>query len=355
MPHPTREDLLDRIRTLEARLDQSGLEIEALTQKERELSAILAEVPLFMMIVNHRRQVQNVSHAVLKFTHQRKEKILGLTGGEVLRCVHHLDSSQGCGFGPSCSACTVRRIVQDSIDTGQFHSKIPARLSFIGDTLDERSLLVSTAPLNTPDKQVIVFVEDVTEQDKAERALINSEQRLSKAQRIAHLGSWDWNIVSNKLIWSDEIYRIFGVDPQAFDATYETFLSFVHPDDRQLVTQAVEEALTDKKTYSINHRIIRPDGTERIVNEQAEVTFDESGTAVEMMGTVQDITEVERAHAQIKQLGGLLPICASCKKIRNDKGYWTILESYLRTHSDVEFSHGICPDCMKTLYSKYKE
>lgn len=355
MPHPTRDELLDKIRALEARLDQSGLEIEELKQKERELSTILAEAPLFMMIVNRRRQVQNVSHAILKFTHQRKEKVLGLRGGEVLRCVHHLDSSQGCGFGPDCSACTVRRIVQEAIDTGHFHSKVPAKLSFIGDTLDERSLLVSTAPLNTPDKQVIVFVEDVTEQDKAERALINSEQRLANAQKIAHLGSWDWNIVSNELVWSDEIYRIFGVSPQAFDATYEAFLSFVHPGDRELVSQAVRATLTEKKTYSINHRIIRPDGAERIIHEQAEVIFDGAGSAVQMKGTALDITEREKAQAQIKQLGGLLPICASCKKIRNDKGYWTILESYLRTHSDVEFSHGTCPDCMKTLYSEYKK
>lgn len=355
MPHTTRDELRDKIRALEARVEKSALEIKALKQKERELSTILAEIPLFMMIVNRHRQVQNVSHAVLKFTHQRKEKILGLMGGEVLRCVHHLDSSHGCGFGPACSACTIRCIVQNSIDTGHFHSKVPARISFIGDTLDERNLLVSTAPLNTADKQIIVFVEDVTEQTRAERALRKSEQRLAMAQRIAHLGSWDWNIVSDELTWSDEIYRIFGVASQAFDATYEAFLSFVHPGDRELVAQAVKMALTKKKPYSLNHRIIRPDGAERIVHEQAEATFDEAGTAVQMMGTVQDITDVERAQAQIKQLGGLLPICASCKKIRNDKGYWTILESYLRAHSDVEFSHGICPDCMKALYSKYKE
>ncbi|BCS98951.1 hypothetical protein DSLASN_45830 [Desulfoluna limicola] len=355
MPHPTRDGLLDKIRALEARLEQANLTIKDLELKAQELSTILAEVPLFMMIIDHRRQVQNVSHAILKFTHQRKENVLGLKGGEALRCVHHLDSSKGCGFGPACSACPVRSTVQDTIDTGRFHSKVPARLSFIGDTLDERSLLVSTAPLNTPDKQVLVFVEDVTEQDRAERALKNSEQRLANAQKIAHMGSWDWNIVSNELAWSDEIYRIFGVTPQAFDATYEAFLSFVHPGDRELLAQAVRTTLTEKKPYNINHRIIRPDGAERIVHEQGEVILDEAGNAVQMTGTVLDITDREQARARIKQLRGLLPICASCKKIRNDKGYWTILESYLSTHSDVEFSHGICPDCMKALYSDLKE
>lgn len=74
-----------------------------------------------------------------------------------------------------------------------------------------------------------------------------------------------------------------------------------------------------------------------------------------MLGTIQDTTELKQAQDRIKQLGGLLPICAACKKIRNDKGYWTILESYLRKHSDIEFSHGICPDCMKELYSDLKE
>jgi len=126
---------------------------------------------------------------------------------------------------------------------------------------------------------------------KSERKLRESEAKLAEAQRIAHLGHWEWDIVSNIDIWSDEIYRIFGLTPQEFSATYEAFLESVHEDDREFVQQSVDAAIKEKKPYSIDHRIVRPDGSIRFVHEEGEVTFDEDGKAVSMMGTVQDTTE----------------------------------------------------------------
>lgn len=135
------------------------------------------------------------------------------------------------------------------------------------------------------------FVTDISQRKAAEEKIRLSEARLAEAQRIARLGNWDWDIVSNTLAWSDEIYRIFGLQPREFGATYEEFLNSVHPDDRAHVQRAVDEALERGTPYSIDHRILLPDGGQRIVHEQAEVTFDGSGRALRMMGTVQDITE----------------------------------------------------------------
>ncbi|MFX1521788.1 MAG: PAS domain-containing protein, partial [Promethearchaeota archaeon] len=112
-------------------------------------------------------------------------------------------------------------------------------------------------------------------------------------------GNWDWNIQTNELHWSDEIYRIFGLAPQEFGATYEAFLNSVHPEDRELVKQSVDEALYERKPYSIDHHIVLPDGEVRIVHEQAEVTFDETGRPVRMMGTVLDITERKKLELQL--------------------------------------------------------
>jgi len=143
--------------------------------------------------------------------------------------------------------------------------------------------------------------QDITEQKRAIDALRESEKRLSEAQRIARLGNWDWNVVTNSLYWSDEIYRIFGVQPQEFGATYETFLSYVHPDDREFVNRSVQEAFEGKTTYNIEHRILRGDGTERVVHERAEVFRDGSGKAVRMAGTVQDITEQRQADKALRE------------------------------------------------------
>lgn len=131
------------------------------------------------------------------------------------------------------------------------------------------------------------------------------EQRnmeLLEAQRIAHMGNWYWDIISNELKWSDEIYRIFGLLPQQFSATYDAFLQIVHPDDRQAVQKGVDEALYKNIPYSIDHRLILPDGSERSVHEQAQVYFDGSGRPVRMIGTVQDITERKQAEDKQKRL-----------------------------------------------------
>jgi len=130
-------------------------------------------------------------------------------------------------------------------------------------------------------------------------ALTRSEARLAEAQQIAHLGNWEWDIVGNELYWSDEIYRIFGLLPQEFGATYEAFLNCVHPGDREFVKKSVNEALNDKKSYDIDHRILLKDTTIRIVHEKAVVIYDDTGMAARMVGTVQDITKQKRSSEEI--------------------------------------------------------
>lgn len=142
---------------------------------------------------------------------------------------------------------------------------------------------------------------DITERKNAVMALQDSEGRLAKAQEIAHIGNWDWNITEEKLFWSDEIYRIFGLSPRKFEETYEAFLSFVHPDDRELVQQSVNNALENDISYSIDHRIVLKDGSMKFVHEQASVYRDEAGRPVRMIGTVQDITERKTAEEALKE------------------------------------------------------
>lgn len=137
---------------------------------------------------------------------------------------------------------------------------------------------------------------------KLKRAENLLKQGLAEAQHLAHMGSWVWDIQRNTLTWSDEIYRIFGRQPEEFEATYDAFLTYVHSDDRKMVTTAVTAALAHGKLYSIDHRIVLPNGTERIVHEEGQVSFDASGNAIRMLGTVQDITEKRRLEAELRTL-----------------------------------------------------
>jgi len=145
-----------------------------------------------------------------------------------------------------------------------------------------------------------VYLRDVTEYNDVISDLKRSKARLAEAQKIARFGNWDWDISNDSLIWSDEIYRIFGVEPQVFEATYEAFMERIHPDDREPIVKGIESALAGDKTYSLDHRIILYDGKIRFVHEQAEVFFDESGKAVRMIGTIQDITERKLAEERFR-------------------------------------------------------
>jgi diguanylate cyclase (GGDEF)-like protein/PAS domain S-box-containing protein len=138
----------------------------------------------------------------------------------------------------------------------------------------------------------------IERQQGADRLQV-SEANLAKAQQIAQLGYWDWHISENLLFWSEEVYRIFGLKPEETSPTYEKFQNLIHPDDRQKVQNAVQDALAGKAPYNINHRIIREDDALREVHEEGEVEYDAHGAPRRMFGIVQDITVLKRTEEQM--------------------------------------------------------
>ena len=135
-----------------------------------------------------------------------------------------------------------------------------------------------------------------------------SEARLAEAQRIARLGNWNLNLVTGELHWSDEVFRIFGLDPEAFPASYQAFLESVHPEDRDSVDRAYSESVKNRVPYDIAHRVLVPDGTLKWVQERGETYCDPHGAPLRSVGTVQDITsrrqdrEALRAHKERLEL-----------------------------------------------------
>jgi PAS domain S-box-containing protein len=135
-----------------------------------------------------------------------------------------------------------------------------------------------------------------------EAGLRRSESRLNKAQQIAHVGSWEFDVAANRVAWSDEVYRIFGLKPQEFDATYEAFLASVHPDDRTAVDAAFTVSLREKRDgYRIEHRIVKRDtGENRTVLSQCEHLRDAAGQVIRSVGTVHDITELKQIEETLR-------------------------------------------------------
>lgn len=132
------------------------------------------------------------------------------------------------------------------------------------------------------------------------RALRDAVTRLDEAQTVGQFGNWDWDIRNGTLHWSDEIYRLFGLKPQEFEASYDAFVEAVHPADRSRVKASVQQALDHNQPYDIEHRVVHPDGRVRVVRERGRVTRDEQGAPVHMLGTVQDITDQVEAERQQK-------------------------------------------------------
>lgn len=148
------------------------------------------------------------------------------------------------------------------------------------------------------DRKVYGFFQDISERKKPEELLKLSEKRLKEAQRIAKLGNWELDLVNNVLYWSEEAQSIFEYDLEKHGATYETFLSAIHPDDVGIVDKAYTAHILDKKPYSIEHRIITPNGAIKHVREKCESEFNKKGKAIISKGTTQDITESKKIEKE---------------------------------------------------------
>ncbi len=147
----------------------------------------------------------------------------------------------------------------------------------------------------------IKLARSLTERDTLMSSLRESEQRINRSQEIGHIGSWELDLVNNQLFWSDEVYRIFGLQPQEFGATYGAFLDAIHPDDREAVDSAYSGSISEgRDTYEIEHRVVRKaTGEIRIVHEKCEHIRDESGQIIKSVGLVNDITEGKKSEKAI--------------------------------------------------------
>lgn len=149
----------------------------------------------------------------------------------------------------------------------------------------------------------------LTAEQEAAGRVRESEIRLAEAQRIAHIGSWEWDVRADRVTWSEELHRIFGVEPSQSALDYDTYLSLVHPDDRDLADAAVRASFGSHEPFAFRHRLIRPDGAVRILDSNGAVEV-EDGEVVRMVGTAHDVTERVEAETEAAAVRARLSLAA---------------------------------------------
>lgn len=147
-----------------------------------------------------------------------------------------------------------------------------------------------------------VLVTDITERRRIEEEIEHSRTRLAEAERVARIGSWEWDLTTNRMTCSDGLLDIYGIGPGDFDSNYEPSGSrYVHPEDRALVEAEMKEAVAAGTPVDFDYRIIRPDGHIRRLHSRAELTVDSAGKPLRLTGTVQDVTELRAAAEALQQ------------------------------------------------------
>jgi PAS domain S-box-containing protein len=184
----------------------------------------------------------------------------------------HLVGDDGAAWIPVRGVDGVVAIVRIALPAGDEPSD--EMLAFAGEVIDELA------------SALLRHWRDVQHRDRADV--------LREAQRSTHSGCFEWDTVTNKVRWSDELFRIFGYDPQSFEPTFEEFLEQIHPDDRDAVRASVYEAYEERRDYRIEERIIRPDGSVRLLSSRGQVITNERSEPVKIIGSCLDVTDTRR-------------------------------------------------------------
>jgi PAS domain S-box-containing protein len=153
------------------------------------------------------------------------------------------------------------------------------------------------------DGRIVTIARDVTDRKRAEDALRESEKRLAAAQKMAHLGSWEWDLVSDEAFGSAEMLHLLGLQPLGGENrfTIQSFIECLQPEDREWVQQALAKAVAERGSINYENRIVSPDGTVRIIHGLGEVVLDEAGQPVKMIGTARDITDSKQAEEALRE------------------------------------------------------
>lgn len=210
------------------------------------------------------------------------------------------------------------------------------------------------------------LIQALRKSHRQQKELSVGEKRLQMVLEGSEQGFWDWNIETGEVQRNDRWAQMLGYDSIAeFEDNTDTWTNAIHPEDRDIAWNSINDHLKGKTdAHNLEYRMLMKDGGFKWILDHAKIVErDTDGKPMRMSGTHTDISDLKKlqeereqsirslqeALDEVKVLKGIIPICSYCHSIRNDEGAWNELEAYMTTHSDAEFSHGICPKCLEKV------
>jgi PAS domain S-box-containing protein len=259
---------------------------DALRESEGRLQAFTNHSPALMYLKDRDARYRFVNQRFLQRFGLRREQVIGQTDEAVL------SRDQLRTFSARDAEVLAGGIAVQYEETSQYVEG--ERFSVVSKfpVFDANGVVVGVGGVST----------DITERRAAEQALREQRTLLAEAQKLAGLGCWEWDPASGRVTWSDEMYAIYGVDPARFRPSFENYLERIHPDDRAGAAATVARALMDDRPFSMDERIVRPDGEVRQLRTHGEVVRDEAGRPIKMVGACIDVTEQRASEAALRAL-----------------------------------------------------
>jgi PAS domain S-box-containing protein len=271
-----------------------------------ELAALYEHAPIALLLFDTDVRVIRVNSYAAKIAGRKREEMIGMVGGEAMRCVHHQEDPRGCGFSAFCDSCSILQVVLETLRDKVSKDKAEGWITIDKDGVAvDRCFMISSAYLQIDGRENVLFcAQDITDQKLAEKALRESEQRWQFALEGAGDGLWDWNAETDEVFYSRQWKAMLGYEEHEIGNTLKEWDSRVHPEDREYVYAEIYkhfDGLTP--VYVSEHRLRCKDGSYKWILDRGKViSRNAEGRPVRVIGTHTDITERKEAEAEKKRL-----------------------------------------------------
>ena len=259
---------------------------QRLATSEARLQAFTRHSPAVMSLKDRDGCYRFVNEQFLRSFGVRREEVLGRRDAEIF------PAAQAAAFAANDAQVLTEGSALTSEETARYIDGERFNVVVKFPVLDGSGGIIGVGGVAT----------DITERRRVEQALLEQRTLLSEAQKLAGLGCWEWDPSSGRVIWSEELYRIYGVSPQDFRPSFENYLERVHPEDRNRTAGTVAAAVTQGRGFTFEERIVRPDGEVRLLRSHGEVVRDREGRATKVLGACLDITEQKAAESALRAL-----------------------------------------------------